>query len=213
MLSGGWSRRHFDNPLTKRQPTGPGRQRMKPFSARTNLGLRRLGRQGDSSLWGRPSSRRAVTDITWLSPESPASAQALSEAKLGRLEAVLFLANEPLSSRKLSQYANLADGTEARTLVARLNQQFDAQRYAFRIEQVAGGYQLATRPQFARWLRRLAPCPRGNSPVPTIPRDAFSGSISTTYHAGRDRSHPRRQLRRGLGQPTGPGSGAHRGTK
>jgi hypothetical protein len=42
------------------------------------------------------------------------------DPRLRRLEAVLFLAREPLSSRKLSQYANLADGTEARTLVRRL---------------------------------------------------------------------------------------------
>lgn len=78
-----------------------------------------------------------------------------SEAKLARLLAVLFLAKEPLASRKLSQYSNLADGTEARTLVNRLNRQLDSQGRAFRVEYVAGGYQMVTRPKFAKWLRRL----------------------------------------------------------
>ena len=80
--------------------------------------------------------------------------------RLQRLEAVLFLAREPLTSRKLSQYANLADGTEARTLVRRLNKLYDRHGRAFRVERVAGGYQLLTRPQFASWVRRLEHVPR-----------------------------------------------------
>lgn len=77
------------------------------------------------------------------------------EAKQARVLAVLFLAKEPLPRRKLSQYSNLADGTEARTLVTRLNRQLDSQGRAFRIESVAGGYQMVTRPKFSKWLRRL----------------------------------------------------------
>ncbi|MCB9875436.1 MAG: SMC-Scp complex subunit ScpB [Planctomycetaceae bacterium] len=72
-----------------------------------------------------------------------------------RLEAVLFLAREPLSSRKLSQFASLADATEARTLIRRLNELYDTNGRAFRVEDVAGGYQLLTRSPFAAWLRRL----------------------------------------------------------
>jgi segregation and condensation protein B len=78
-----------------------------------------------------------------------------AESKMARLMAVLFLANEPFPSRKLSLYSNLADGTEARTLVTRLNHQLDSEGRAFRIESVAGGYQMVTRHKFAKWLRRL----------------------------------------------------------
>jgi segregation and condensation protein B len=81
------------------------------------------------------------------------------DSDLARLEAVLFLAREPVNSRKLSQYANLADGTQARTLVRRLNERYDAAGRAFRVEQVAGGYRLLTRRKFAPWLRRLAHVP------------------------------------------------------
>ncbi len=78
---------------------------------------------------------------------------------MSRVEAVLFLTKEPLTSRKLAQLAKLADGTEARTLVGRLNGLYDAAGRSFRIEQVAGGYQLLTRPKFASWLRRMAGSP------------------------------------------------------
>jgi len=80
--------------------------------------------------------------------------------RLQRLESVLFLAREPLTSRKLSQYANLADGTESRTLIRRLNELYDQSGQAFRVERVAGGYQLLTRPHFASWVRRLEYVPR-----------------------------------------------------
>ncbi|MBM4002367.1 MAG: SMC-Scp complex subunit ScpB [Planctomycetes bacterium] len=78
---------------------------------------------------------------------------------MSRLEAILFLAREPLSARRLSQYANLADGTEARTLICRLNERYDQQSCAFRVEEIASGFQLLTRPQFASWLRRLGHVP------------------------------------------------------
>jgi segregation and condensation protein B len=74
-----------------------------------------------------------------------------------RLEAVLLLAREPLSLRKLAQSANLTDGTEARTLLTELRRCYDARGCAFGIEQLAGGYQLMTRPKFAPWLRPLVP--------------------------------------------------------
>jgi segregation and condensation protein B len=78
---------------------------------------------------------------------------------LARFEAVLFIASEPLTSRKLCQYANLADGTQVRTLVRRLNELYDAAGRAFRVERLAGGYQLLTRPKHAGWLRRLEHVP------------------------------------------------------
>ncbi len=75
------------------------------------------------------------------------------------LEAVLILAREPLSARKLGNLAGLADPTQARTLARRLNETYDEKGHAFRIEEIAGGMQMLTRPQFGPWLRRLAQTP------------------------------------------------------
>jgi segregation and condensation protein B len=81
------------------------------------------------------------------------------EDPLSRLEAVLVLAKEPLNSRKLAQYAGLDDGTQARTLLRQLNAWYDQAGRAFRVEEVAGGYQLLSRRKFGKWLRRLAHVP------------------------------------------------------
>ena len=75
--------------------------------------------------------------------------------RLARLEAVLFLSRESLNSRKLSEYADLEDGTEARTLIQQLNQLYQDEQSVLRVERVAGGYQLVTHWQFGRWLKRL----------------------------------------------------------
>jgi len=89
-------------------------------------------------------------------PEPPAIAgPAARSEEVARLEAVLLLAREPMDSRKLAQLTGLADGTKARTLVRELNRRYDAEGSAFRAEEIAGGFQLLTRPKFAQWLRRL----------------------------------------------------------
>jgi segregation and condensation protein B len=87
------------------------------------------------------------------------SSAARRDDRLAKVEAILYLAREPLSSRKIARFANLADGTEARTLVRQLNRMFDQSGSAFRVEEIAGGFQLMTRPQFGPWLRRLLRTP------------------------------------------------------
>lgn len=83
-----------------------------------------------------------------------------AEVKQRRLEAILLLSREPLPSRRLAGLAGLADATEARTLIRRINDRYDRQGRAFRIEEVAGGFLLLSRPQFAPWLRRLGYVPQ-----------------------------------------------------
>lgn len=75
--------------------------------------------------------------------------------KMARVEAVLLVCGDALQPRKLAQLATLADPTEARTLVNRLNEAYDAAGTPFRIERVAGGYRMFTRPEVALWLGKL----------------------------------------------------------
>ena len=78
--------------------------------------------------------------------------------ELARLESVLFLASEPLSSRKLAQYAEIKVG-HVRRLLKELSQFYLQQPCAFQIVEVAGEFQLRTRSQFASWLVRLQEVP------------------------------------------------------
>jgi len=86
-------------------------------------------------------------------------AAGVRETRMAQVEAVLFLAREPLNTRRLARLANLADGTEARTLVGRLNRIYDHRQTAFRAEEVAGGFQLLSRPKYGTWLRKLHQTP------------------------------------------------------
>lgn len=75
--------------------------------------------------------------------------------KMARVEAVLLVSDAVVSSRKLVQLATLADVAEAKSLIERLNFAYDHSGSPFRVERVATGYQLLTRPEYARWLGRL----------------------------------------------------------
>jgi len=82
--------------------------------------------------------------------------------ELARVEAALFIAREPLTTRKLAKLARLSDGTRARTLLRELAALQDASGSAFRVEPIAGGFQLLTRSPFGPWVRRLLTTPVEN---------------------------------------------------
>src|SRR6476659_9003138 len=109
------------------------------------------------AAWTTRSAREAAP-VSQLGVQ-PKLEKSSNDSDLARLEAILFLAREPLNTRKLSRYANLADGTRARTLIRELNERYDVAGRAIRVQQVAGGYQLLTRAKLAPWLRRLAHVP------------------------------------------------------
>lgn len=71
----------------------------------------------------------------------------------------MFLAREPLTTRRIAKLAGLADGSRARVLLKDLRRVQDASGAAVRVEQVAGGYQLLTRGAFGPWVRRLVDQP------------------------------------------------------
>ncbi|MCE9530211.1 MAG: SMC-Scp complex subunit ScpB, partial [Planctomycetes bacterium] len=98
-----------------------------------------------------PAILRLLDDSADLAPVDPQA----REPKIARLEAALMLADEPLPARKLAAIADLADTAEAKHLLERLKALYDSDGTAFQIEEIAGGYQLLTRPVFHPWLLRL----------------------------------------------------------
>jgi segregation and condensation protein B len=98
---------------------------------------------------------------------SPAAGGHLRSDELARLEAALFIAREPLTTRRLAKLARLPDGTRARALLRELRGLQEASGSAMRVEQIAGGFQLLSRAAFGPWIRRLAdhPSPGKLSPA------------------------------------------------
>ncbi len=77
------------------------------------------------------------------------------DGKLARVEAVLMMADEPITARRMAEVAGLMDVAEVRSAIQRLQQMYDSDATAFQIEEIASGYQLLTRPRFHPWLIRL----------------------------------------------------------
>lgn len=71
------------------------------------------------------------------------------------IEAVLFAADEPISPSKLSEIADAPGVTETREIVDQLNEKYQQMNCAFRIEAIAGGYQMLTLSPFNTWLSKL----------------------------------------------------------
>ncbi len=75
--------------------------------------------------------------------------------RLARVEAALLISGQAISAKRLAQLARLEDAKEAQQLIQILNESYDRDRTAFRVEQTASGYVLMTRAQYAPWLDRL----------------------------------------------------------
>jgi segregation and condensation protein B len=71
------------------------------------------------------------------------------------VEALVLGAPEPVSPQKLAEVVPGLDEDGARALVAELGREYEEQGRAFEIWEVAGGFQLRTRPEFAGYLRQL----------------------------------------------------------
>jgi len=74
---------------------------------------------------------------------------------LAVLEALLFVADEPLSPDQVSGIFGDRDADDVRTMVLVLNGRYASEGSALQVEEVAGGFRLTTRPDLAEWVQRL----------------------------------------------------------
>ncbi len=74
---------------------------------------------------------------------------------LGVLEALLFATHSPLTPLRLAELMELKSQKALKKAIKELNQQYEGTGRCFRVEQVAGGYQLLTLPEYGDWLARL----------------------------------------------------------
>ncbi len=70
------------------------------------------------------------------------------------VEAVLFANDEPVTLSKLALIVETT-GKLVKESIGRLNEKYEANHMAFRIEQIAGGLQMLTLPQYNHWLKKL----------------------------------------------------------
>ena len=71
------------------------------------------------------------------------------------IEAVLFAGDEPLSDKRLVEIAEAGSVKQVRQCIRNLNKKYKQGGFSFRIEKIAGGYQMMTLPAFNPWLAKL----------------------------------------------------------
>ena len=90
-------------------------------------------------------------------PAVRTSAKQAAEAEAAAtVEAVLFASDSPVTADKIAQVAELPGQRVVRKAVEALNARYDQTHCAFRIEAIAGGYQMLTRPEYHDVVSRLA---------------------------------------------------------
>jgi len=90
----------------------------------------------------------------------PQTATAQQEAVLVKedfkriIETLLFITDRPVSLARLSQTAEVNDVNLTQEIVEELRREYAAAR-AVQILEIGGGYQMATKPEYGRWVRKL----------------------------------------------------------
>ena len=71
------------------------------------------------------------------------------------IEAVLFASDEPITATRLANIAEAGSVGAVRGHIESLNEKYKANNNAFRIERIAGGYQMLTASAYNMWLKKL----------------------------------------------------------
>ena len=93
------------------------------------------------------------------------------------LEALLFAAEEPLPVRRLSAMIEEATPALIADLVRELNAEYLRESRAFQVQEVAGGFRVVTRPEYATWVREL----RGAGASPRLSQAALETLSIVAY--------------------------------
>jgi len=92
------------------------------------------------------------------SAEDTANDSRASEApaiNLGTLEALLLTTHHPLTAGRIAEVLDLPSTKPIRKAIKELNEAYSSSNRSFRIEQVAGGYQILTLPEFGDLLKKF----------------------------------------------------------
>jgi segregation and condensation protein B len=84
-----------------------------------------------------------------------AEAGEMPAVSLPHMEALLLSTHHPLTAGRLAELLDLPGTKPVRAAIKDLNAQYEAGGRSFRVEQVAGGYQILTLPEFGEHLKKL----------------------------------------------------------
>jgi len=76
------------------------------------------------------------------------------------VEALLFASDAPLSAGDIARVDERLDEDTVEAVVQQLREEYEAQERSWQIYEIAGGYQVLTRPEFAPYLEHYATVPQ-----------------------------------------------------
>jgi segregation and condensation protein B len=71
------------------------------------------------------------------------------------IESLLLVAEEPLKIDRIKDILALAEKKEIQNALTELSSEYDNRKGGFFLREVAGGYQIRTRPEYREWIKRL----------------------------------------------------------
>ncbi len=71
------------------------------------------------------------------------------------IESLLFVADEPLTTDRLKKVLIQVETAEIRQAMAELTAEYESRGGGFYLDEVAGGYQIRTRPIYTDWIKKL----------------------------------------------------------
>ncbi len=80
----------------------------------------------------------------------------MEDAELKKvLETLLFITDAPLPAGRIAQLCEIKDKERVESALQELRKNYDDEDRTLQVMQVAGGWQLATRPEYGLWVRKL----------------------------------------------------------
>jgi segregation and condensation protein B len=71
------------------------------------------------------------------------------------IESLLLVAAEPLTIDHMNNILTQAGKKEIQKALSKLSEEYEARKGGFFLREVAGGYQIRTRPEYREWIKRL----------------------------------------------------------
>jgi len=71
------------------------------------------------------------------------------------IESLLFVADEPLTLERFKKIITHAETQQIRNALTALTAEYEERLGGFFLDEVAGGYQIRTRPEYTEWIKRL----------------------------------------------------------
>jgi segregation and condensation protein B len=117
----------------------------------------------DAPTEATPEAAEAQEEVQIVSAEGVADAEAAAEEEAEDatlidprlLEALLFSTHHPLTPQRLAELLEVKSQKSLKAAIQDLNKQYEETGRTFRVEQVAGGYQLLSLPEYGDILKRL----------------------------------------------------------